>query len=239
MPQHWVGRAAVVVAFVLTAATVQPLSSAAAAPGPASGSLGGPLAVSSIVSFAVHGSEMLSALSLAAASDSAALSLPWTKGSAWRLTGGPHNHYGKSAHPWSSLDFAAPTSGTSAKVRAARDGVVSRPCKNFVKVRHDGGWTTAYYHLKSITVRAGQRVARGDLLGYTSAQSGCGGSASGSHVHFALLRDGSHVNLDGMSIGGWNVREGKGQYYGCLVRADKRRCAPSGRVENTGAIGTQ
>jgi murein DD-endopeptidase MepM/ murein hydrolase activator NlpD len=238
MPQHWVGRIAVAVAFALAAATVQPTSSDAAATAPAIGSFGA-LSVVPRVSFDVEGSQMLSALSLAAASDSAALGLPWTQGNAWRLTGGPHNHTGKSAHPWSSLDFAAPVSGTSAKVRAARDGVVLRPCRNLVQIRHDDGWATAYYHLKNITVKAGQRVGRGALIGYTSAQSGCGGSASGSHVHFALLRYGSHVNLDGMSIGGWSVNEGKGQYYGCLARADKRKCAPTGRVENTGAIGTQ
>ncbi len=225
-------------ALAVAAATFQPQSSIAAAPGSATGSLGAPLAVASLVSFAVNGSQMLSALSLAAASDSAALSLPWNPGSAWRLTGGPHNHYGNRAHPWSSLDFAAPASGAAAKVRAARGGVVSRPCKNLVQIRHDGGWTTAYYHLKNVTVRAGQRVDRGALLGYTSTQAGCGGSASGAHVHFALLRNGSHVNLDGMSIGGWNVREGKGQYYGCLARGSKSKCAPGGRVDNTGAIGT-
>lgn len=238
MPQHWVGRTAVAVAIALAAATAQP-SGSSAAPGSATGSLGQPLAVSSTVSFAVEGSQMLSALSLAAASDSAALSLPWTKGTAWRLTGGPHNYSGNRAHPWSSLDFAAPTSGTSAKVRAARGGVVMRPCGNLVQIKHDGGWTTAYYHLAYIRVKAGQRVDRGQLLGYTSTRAGCGGYATGSHVHFALLRYGSHVNLDGMSIGGWKVREGKDQYYGCLVRPDKYKCAPSGRVENTGAIGTQ
>ena len=238
MPQHWVGRAAVALALVLAAATVQP-SNSAAAPDSAIGSLGSPLAVSSTLSFATGESQLLSSLNLAAASDSAALSLPWTAGTAWRLTGGPHNNYGKSAHPWSSLDFASPTTGASAKVRAARGGVVSRPCSNLIQIRHADGWMTLYYHVKGITVAAGQHVQRGQLLGYTSTRSGCGGYATGSHVHFAVLRNGSHVDLDGFSIGGWAVREGSAQYYGCLIRADKRKCAPSGYVKNTGAIGTE
>jgi len=235
MPQHWVGRLSVGLALVLAAVTVQPFSLPTAA---TSDSAVGSLAPSSVVSFGVSSSSLMNSLSLAAASDSAALSLPWTKGNSWRLTGGPHNNTGRRAHPWSSLDFAAPTSGTSAKVRAARGGVVRRPCKNLVEISHGSGWKTVYYHLKNITVRAGQRVDRGALLGYTSTKAGCGGFASGAHVHFSVMRNGSHVDLDGITIGGWTVREGRGQYHGCLARADRRKCAPSGRVANTGAIGT-
>jgi len=174
----------------------------------------------------------------AGASVSAALGLPWTDGKAWRLTGGPHNNAGKSKHPWSSLDFNGPASGGSYKVRAARGGIVVRPCANLVQIRHGGGWTTSYYHLKTIQVRAGQSIDRGSLLGYTSTKAGCGGSANGPHVHFSVLKNGSHVNLNGLSIGGWTVKEGSGQYYGCLVRNGAKKCAPGGSVYNSGAIGT-
>jgi LasA protease len=174
----------------------------------------------------------------AGASDSAALSLPWAGGKSWRLTGGPHNHQGQSRHPWSSLDFAGPVAGASYKVKAARGGVVLRPCANLIQIRHSNGWTTSYYHVASIKVRAGQTVSRGALLGYTSTNNGCGGWASGPHVHFTVIRNGSYVNLDGLAIGGWTVREGKGQYYGCLVRDGSKRCAPGGSVYNSGAIGS-
>lgn len=174
----------------------------------------------------------------AASSESAALSLPWAGGKSWRLTGGPHNHQGQARHPWSSLDFAGPVAGASYKVKAARGGVVLRPCPNLVQVRHSNGWTTSYYHLKSIQVRAGDVIARGALLGYTSTNNGCGGWASGPHVHFAVMRNGSYVNIDGLAIGGWIVREGSGQYYGCLVRDGAKRCAPGGSVYNSGAIGS-
>ncbi len=212
MPQHWVGRLSVGLALVLAAVTAQPSRLPVAADleltheaAPAIGSMG----TSSFVSYSVRSSSLMNSLSLSAASDSAALSLPWTKGTDWRLTGGPHNNTGRRAHPWGSLDFAAPTPGTSAKVRAARSGIVRRPCGNLVEISHGGGWKTSYYHLKKITVRAGQRVERGTLLGYTSTRAGCGGYASGPHVHFSVMRNGSHVDLHGFTIGGWTVREGR------------------------------
>jgi hypothetical protein len=42
------------------------------------------------------------------------------------------------------------------------------------------------------------------------------------------------VNIRGLRIGGWTVREGTSQYVGCLVRDDDRRCSPGGRVLNFG-----
>lgn len=172
-------------------------------------------------------------------SDSAALSLPWRAGKTWRLTGGPHSHTGRNAKPWSALDFAGPRSGMSVKVLAARDGIVLRPCRNLVQIRHSDGWTTSYYHLKTIAVRAGQRVARGQQIGYTSTAAGCGGRATGPHVHFSVLRYGGYVDLDGFSIGGWRIRAAAYQYGGCMAKGTAVECASSGRIYNTGSIGTR
>jgi murein DD-endopeptidase MepM/ murein hydrolase activator NlpD len=168
---------------------------------------------------------------------SARLSLPWAGGQTWRLTGGPHNFYGGKSRPWSSLDFAGPEPGVSVRVRAARGGVVLRPCANLVQVRHDDGWATSYYHLSNIAVKAGQTVSRGQFLGFTSNASGCGGSSSGPHVHFSLLRNGSYVNIADHTIGGWTVRDGDEAYDGCMERNGDERCAPNGRIYNDGAIG--
>jgi LasA protease len=159
--------------------------------------------------------------------------LPWASGTTWRLTGGPHSNTGR-GRPWSSLDFAGPHAGGAYRVRAAAGGRVIRRCPNLVEIRHGNGWSTSYYHLKSITVRDGQRVSRGQLLGYTSTRAGCGGSASGSHVHFTIRRYGDPVSIVGLRIGGWTVRDGASQYYGCMVHGDERRCAPGGRVLNFG-----
>jgi len=160
-------------------------------------------------------------------------SLPWAEGSTWRLTGGPHSHYGR-GRPWSSLDFAGPLVGGAYRVTAVAPGTVYRPCPNMVGIKHGNGWATSYYHLKDIRVRVGQRVARGQLLGFTSTRSGCGGSATGTHVHFTILYRGDPVNVRGMRIGGWTVREGTEQYAGCLVRDGTWRCAPGAKVRNFG-----
>ena len=184
--------------------------------------------------------ELLSTTAvIAAGSGSTSLGLPWADADTWRLTGGPHSDDGRGTSPWSSIDLAGPKAGVSAKVRAAGAGVVVRPCANLVQIRHSGGWTTSYYHLADIRVRAGQGVARGTMLGYTSTAAKCGGQATGPHVHFTLLRYGSPVNIKGHTFGGWTVREGSAQYYGCMVRGDTRRCAPNGQIYNFGTVSAQ
>jgi LasA protease len=199
-----------------------------------------PLATRALATLSGTSSADLLSTALASTSGdgSARLSLPWKTGKTWRLTGGPHSFRGGSSRPWSSLDFAGPTPGVSTKVRAARRGVVVRPCANLVQVRHGNGWTTSYYHLKNIAVRAGQTVSRGQFLGYTSKRARCGGSATGKHVHFSLLRSGSYVNIRGHAIGGWTVKEGSSPYEGCLVKGDKKRCAPNGSIHNNGTVGS-
>src|SRR3954447_11106151 len=137
-------------------------------------------------------------------------SLPWSTGTAWRLTGGPHSNTG-SGRPWSSLDFAGPVRGVSYPVRAAAGGVVVRPCANWVEIRHGNGWETSYYHLARIQVHAGQYVQRGTVLGFTSTRAGCGGSATGPHVHFSIKHNGDYVNVRGFVLGGWTAREGRRQ----------------------------
>ncbi len=80
------------------------------------------------------------------------------------------------------IDYAAP-SGTP--VRCVGDGVVEftgpkNGYGNVVEVRHSGGRTTLYAHLRRIDVRHGQRVERGDRLGTVGAT----GWATGPHLHF-------------------------------------------------------
>lgn len=182
--------------------------------------------------------ELLATTTASATGDgSASLSLPWADGESWRLTGGPHSYDGSKNGRWSSLDFAGPKPGMSVKVRAARAGIVVRPCANLIQVRHSGGWTTSYYHVKDIAVRAGQSVARGAFLGYTSTAAKCGGRATAPHVHFSLLKNGSYINIAGHTIGGWTVREGSLPYQGCLVKGDKQRCVPNGSIYNSGSVG--
>lgn len=56
---------------------------------------------------------------------------------------------------------------------------------NFVRIRHDNGWVSLYYHLKSgsVQVRRGQRVTCGEFLGLV----GSSGYSSSPHLHFEVI----------------------------------------------------
>ena len=56
------------------------------------------------------------------------------------------------------------------------------------------GWKVDYLHLSKVSVKKGQRVKRGDVLGL-SGGSGLGKELGyGPHLHIALRKGGSHVN---------------------------------------------
>lgn len=95
--------------------------------------------------------------------------------------------YGAGGAAWSSgthtgVDFTA-SAGTP--VKAAGPGTIEvagdgGSYGNQVVVRHDDGKYTQYAHLSKISVRQGQSVRGGTVLG----RSGSTGNASGPHLHF-------------------------------------------------------
>jgi murein DD-endopeptidase MepM/ murein hydrolase activator NlpD len=90
------------------------------------------------------------------------------------------------------VDIAA-TEGTP--VYAAEAGIVrlaeALPLSgNAVLLDHGLGVVTSYLHLSSLRVRAGQRVARGELLGHV----GSTGLATGPHLHWGLRVNGVRVD---------------------------------------------
>ena len=119
----------------------------------------------------------------------------------WRVhpaTGERKFHGGVDGAVWTGSALGeswivAPLAGVVAE---ARDGVPGfdrdRPEGNFVELDHGGGLRTRYYHLEcgTVRVRAGDRVAPGDRLGYM----GKTGLATGEHLHFELLRGGERVD---------------------------------------------
>ncbi len=90
-----------------------------------------------------------------------------------------------------------------------------------VEIRHKGGWTTVYYHLRHIRFVDGDWVPRGAMLGWTSTRQAAAGFASGPHLHFSVKWKGDFINLGGNAIGGWTVREGDVPYAGCLVTSGR------------------
>lgn len=63
---------------------------------------------------------------------------------------------------------------------------------NSVYIRHDNGYETRYLHFSRIApgLRAGMRVSQGELIGYV----GSTGLSTGPHLHYELLKGGTHVN---------------------------------------------
>ncbi|MFY8096414.1 MAG: peptidoglycan DD-metalloendopeptidase family protein [Flavobacterium sp.] len=89
-------------------------------------------------------------------------------------------------------DYAAPH-GTPIKTTAS--GVVERTGYtagngNFVKVKHNGMYSTQYLHMSKILVRTGQRVSQGQVIG----RVGSTGLATGPHVCYRFWKNGVQVD---------------------------------------------
>jgi murein DD-endopeptidase MepM/ murein hydrolase activator NlpD len=89
-------------------------------------------------------------------------------------------------------DYAAPH-GTPIKSTAA--GVVEKAGYtsgngNFVKVRHNGTYSTQYLHMSKILVKKGQYVAQGQIIG----KVGSTGLATGPHVCYRFWKNGVQVD---------------------------------------------
>jgi len=92
----------------------------------------------------------------------------------------------------SGVDFAG-APGT--KVLAVADGIVSQTGRDggygqIVEITHGNGYVTRYAHNASVLVATGQTIRRGEPV----ALMGSSGRATGTHLHFEVLRDGRPVN---------------------------------------------
>jgi murein DD-endopeptidase MepM/ murein hydrolase activator NlpD len=100
----------------------------------------------------------------------------------------------RSRRPHLGVDFGAPE-GTA--VYAVAAGVVqmagwSGEAGRMVRIRHAGGFETAYLHLSGFAagIRPGTRVQQGDLIG----RVGMTGTATGPHLDYRVLKNGVYVN---------------------------------------------
>ena len=91
------------------------------------------------------------------------------------------------------LDFAAPQ-GTP--IYATADGVVKvagnlgNGFGNHVVINHGYGYETLYAHLSKYKARRGQRVKRGDIIGYV----GSTGRSEAPHLHYEVHQNNRVVN---------------------------------------------
>jgi len=108
--------------------------------------------------------------------------------------------YGLRIHPiykiikfHAGMDFTAP-SGTDVYVTG--DGTVAsvisskRGLGNHIIINHGYGYNSVYAHLDRFNVRPGQKVKRGDVIGYV----GSTGLSLASHLHYEIKLNGTNVD---------------------------------------------
>jgi murein DD-endopeptidase MepM/ murein hydrolase activator NlpD len=91
------------------------------------------------------------------------------------------------------IDFTAPvgteiySTGNGRVVKVEYNG---RGYGNHVIIDHGFGYQTLYGHMSRFAVRPGQRVNRGDVIGYV----GNTGSSTGPHVHYEVIKNGRKID---------------------------------------------
>jgi LasA protease len=157
--------------------------------------------------------------------------LPYGVGQSWYMGGGPHGWAGTD-FPYSSVDL----SGGDQVVVAARGGTAYTMCQGWIRVIHDRGYATDYYHLWSNINVNGAGVGEGAYLGYTGTDVTCGGSASGRHVHFALRQNNAYVGIMYHIIGKWIPWNGSSAYGGYALHGSAQ-VNVGGALYNYGVLG--
>jgi murein DD-endopeptidase MepM/ murein hydrolase activator NlpD len=119
--------------------------------------------------------------------------------SIWPVAGWLSSSYGRRKDPFSggpdfhpgldiSADYGQPVlaTGDASVTSAGPNGAYG----NMVMLDHGFGIVTKYGHLSRIAVQAGQRVKRGDVVGFV----GSTGRSTGSHLHYEIWMNGRLTN---------------------------------------------
>jgi murein DD-endopeptidase MepM/ murein hydrolase activator NlpD len=91
------------------------------------------------------------------------------------------------------MDF---TAATGTPIYATGDGIIKNADNslsgygNHIEINHGFGYLTLYAHLSKYKVRSGQRVKRGDIIGYV----GSTGRSQAPHLHYEVHKNGKVVN---------------------------------------------
>jgi len=142
-----------------------------------------------IIDLALHKEEMLAAIPAIQPINNKELT---------RLASG----FGLRIHPiykikkmHTGLDFSAPR-GTpiyatgAGKVQKVQNSYRKTGYGNQVEIDHSFGYVTKYAHMQMITVKEGQKIKRGDLIGYV----GSTGGSTAPHCHYEIMKDGKKID---------------------------------------------
>ena len=109
------------------------------------------------------------------------------------------SNYGMRFHPirkkWLFHTGIDIVSFNSKKIKALNDGIVSFVGKkgnygNYIKIKHQNGYESAYAHLENFFVRKGQKVKQGQTI----AIIGNTGLSTGPHLHLEIKHNGKFIN---------------------------------------------
>lgn len=101
-------------------------------------------------------------------------------------------YYGYKLRPHKGTDYAAPI-GTP--ILATADGTVTESTRRggngkYVKIRHNGTYSTQYLHMKNQKVKKGEFVRQGDVIGWI----GMTGNTGGPHVCYRFWKNDRQVD---------------------------------------------
>ena len=156
---------------------------------------------------------------------------PWPEGESW-FVGGTHTMTGDKYGVFSALDVYAPggvcswegdnscVENFTPQVTAMHSGKVNKISRCSLKIIHESGWATSYYHLDLLdypNIQTGIIVKQGDIIGRYAGRYDValctGGTSTGPHLHFDLIDQfGKPYSLDGREINGYKVKAGKKSY---------------------------
>ncbi len=100
------------------------------------------------------------------------------------------------------IDLVPNPRNNNAEILAVADGTVTSVCTTgkqygqacYVRIKHNNGYQTLYYHLKSgsICVKKNDKVKKGQKIGIIGAT----GKATGIHLHFQIDKGSSATAID-------------------------------------------
>lgn len=108
--------------------------------------------------------------------------------------------YGYRIHPiyktrkmHAGMDFSAKT-GT--EIYATGNGIINKVRRskkgygNYVEINHGYGYKTLYAHMSKYIVKKGQKVKRGEVIGYV----GNTGTSVAPHLHYEVIKNGKKID---------------------------------------------
>lgn len=152
--------------------------------------------------------------------------LPFAVGETWRLI--TNFHGGVNALDLQTFDTR------QGVVRAADDGKVLWARETCVGVKRKDKVVLGYQHIRKSDIqklKVGKELKKGDFIGYTTREAGCGGSPDSHHVHF--WAEGARRFEVGSVIGGYTVDSEPCEKQPALKKDCQKYCPDKAEIKYT------